>query len=424
MHKRVLTIVISVGLASFASGVSAAESERLSLQEALRLASRNNPRVVETRQEAEAAKGRWIQTRTLPNPEVEVSTTELSQGLKGGSTVGDDSLSISQEMDVLGKFWLRGRAGKAEYQAAQHTLERVWSEVAFDVTRAYNALLLSRQQIGVSQEALEFTRRFLDQVQLRHSAGEVRRNELLRAQIEVAKAENAVLQAEKQVTLDAASLNILLGRNATASVIPSDELAYEPKDLDADRLLAQALDRRPDLKASESLVQARKKQWQLAIHDILDNPTVTAIGTRERGEERTAKVFGLAITLPLPFWNQNQGAIREARAELNKTEAERDALRREVGLEVISAIAEAQLAQRQVTVWKTGIEQANELVRLAAQQYRDGDINFLTYLEHLSAVKETKLAYIEALANYRTQLALVDQAVANTLVPDGKEARP
>ena len=91
---------------------------------------------------------------------------------------------------------------------------------------------------------------------------------------------------------------------------------------------------------------------------------------------------------------------------------------------MISAIAEAQLAQRQVTVWKTGIEQANELVRLAAQQYRDGDINFLTYLEHLSAVKETKLAYIEALANYRTQLALVDQAVANTLVPDGKEARP
>ena len=270
MHKRVLTIVISVGLASFASGVSAAESERLSLQEALRLASRNNPRVVETRQEAEAAKGRWIQTRTLPNPEVEVSTTELSQGLKGGSTVGDDSLSISQEMDVLGKFWLRGRAGKAEYQAAQHTLERVWSEVAFDVTRAYNALLLSRQQIGVSQEALEFTRRFLDQVQLRHSAGEVRRNELLRAQIEVAKAENAVLQAEKQVTLDTASLNILLGRDATASVIPSDELAYEPKDLDADRLLAQALDRRPDLKASDSLIQARKKQFQLAIHNILD----------------------------------------------------------------------------------------------------------------------------------------------------------
>jgi outer membrane protein TolC len=293
--------------------------------------------------------------------------------------------------------------------------------VVFEVTRAYNELLLSTQRVGVTREVLTLTRSFLDQVQLRYNAGEVLRNELLRAQIEVAKAENAVLQADKQIALDTAALNILVGQDAQALLMPSDELTYEPQDLDPDRLLAQAVAQRPDLKASEAEIRAQRKQWHLAIANILDNPTVSAIGTRQRGAEVTEKVFGLAISWPIPFWNQNRGAIREAKAELKKREIERDTLKRQIGLEVMSAIAEARLAQRQVTTWKTGIEQANELMRVATQQYREGDVNFLTYLEHLGTVRETKVAYVEALANYRTQLALVNQAVANTFVPQGKE---
>lgn len=416
-----LLLLVAMSLFLLTPQVLGQEAEGLSLQEALETAWRQNPRLQQDRQDVEAARGRWIQDRTLPNPELEVSATELSQGLRGGSTVGDDSIALSQEVDITGKFWLRGKAAKAEYQAAQHQLQRVWNEVVFEVTRAYNGLLLSTQRVGVTREVLTLTRSFLDQVQLRYNAGEVLRNELLRAQIEVAKAENTVLQAEKQVTLDTAALNILLGQDAQAPLTPSDELAYELQDFDPEQLLTQAVAQRPDLKASEVAIKAQRKQWQLALASILDNPTVSAIGTREKGAERTDKVFGLAISWPIPFWNQNRGAIHEAKAELRKREIERDTLKRQIGLEVMSAIAEVRLAQRQVNTWKTGIEQANELMRVATQQYREGDINFLTYLEHLGTVRETKVAYVEALADYRTQLALVNQAVANTFVPKGKE---
>ncbi|MDP3723883.1 MAG: TolC family protein [Candidatus Omnitrophota bacterium] len=399
------------------------EPERLSLEEALQIAWQRNPRLLQARQEVEAARGRWIQDRALPNPELEVSATELSQGLKGGSTVGDDSIALSQEVDVLGKFWLRGKAGKADYQATQHLLQRVWSEVAFEVTQAYNHLLLSTQRIGVAREVLTLTRGLFDQVQLRYNAGEVLRNELLRAQIEAAKAENAVLEADKQITLDTAALNILLGRDAQQSLALIDQFTYQPQDIDPDQLLTQALQQRPDLKAREAAIRAQRNRWRLALSNILDNPTVSAIGTRETGEAGKEQVFGLAIRWPIPFWNQNRGAIREAKAELTRREVEYEAFKREVGLEVVSAVAEARLAQRQVTVWKTGVEQANDLTRLASQQYREGDINFITYLEHLATVRETKVAYVDALATYRTQLARLNQAVASTLIPDRKEVR-
>ena len=419
MRPLVLAVI---GLLFLIPSAIADEATSLSLHEALRMAYERNPQVIEARQDTEAAKGRWIQERTLPNPEVEVSSTELSEGLRQGSTVGDDSIALSQEVDVLGKFWLRGQAGKHEYRAAQHTLQRTWSEVAFDVTKAYNDLLRSTQRVGVTHENLNVTRQLLDQVQLRYSSGQALRNELLRAQIEAAKAENTVLEAEKQVNVDTATLNILLGRDAQTPMVPSDELTYEVHDFDVDQLLAHALAQRPDLKAQEAEVKAHKAKYQLAISNILDNPTVSAVGTRERSLETGAeRVFGLSIRMPIPFWNQNQGAIREAKAEFRKQENARDALARDIGREVLRAVAEARLAQRQVAVWKTGVEQANELVRLATQQYREGDINFITYLEHLGTVRETKVAYVEALATYRTQVALVDQAVAKTLIPPGKE---
>ncbi|HLD66633.1 MAG TPA: TolC family protein, partial [Pseudomonas sp.] len=309
---RIIVTILSVLL--FMPLAFGQEPERLSLEEALQIAYQRNPRLLQARQEVEAARGRWIQDRALPNPELEVSATELSQGLKGGSTVGDDSIALSQEVDVLGKFWLRGKAGKADYQATQHLLQRVWSEVAFEVTQAYNHLLLSTQRIGVAREVLTLTRGLFDQVQLRYNAGEVLRNELLRAQIESAKAENAVLEAEKQITLDTANLNILLGREAQQSLVLIDQFTYKPQDIDPDQLLTQALQQRPDLKAREAAIRAQRNRWRLALSNILDNPTVSAIGTRELGEAGKQQVFGLAIRWPIPFWNQNRGAIREAKA--------------------------------------------------------------------------------------------------------------
>lgn len=401
----------------------AAESMKLSLQGALDLAYQQNPKVAAARHQVTAAQGRWTQAGAYPNPEIEVSAPEISQAVGGGSTVGDDSISFGQEIDLTGKVPRRARVAKAEYEEISQRLRQVWTEAAFEVTRAYNNLLLSTQRVGVAREALELTRNLLDQVQLRYSAGEALRNELLRARIEVAKAENGVLQADKQVELDTAALNVLLGREAQASLTLTDELTYEPQDLDQETLLAQALKQRPDLKAADAAIRAQKEQVQLALHSVFDNPTVSAIGTRTRGESGTEQVFGLGVRVPLPLWNQNRGAIREAKAELDRRQVERDALVRQVGLEVIGAITETRLAQRQVTVWKTGVEQANELLRLATQQYREGEINFITYLEHLGTIREAKLVYVEALANYRTQLAFVNQAVAKSLTLQQEEIR-
>lgn len=403
-----------ISLLLVAPPVLGQEGGSLSLEDALQIAYQHNPRVAQARQDAEAAKGRWMQTRTLPNPELEVSATELSQAVRGGSTVGEDSIAVSQKLDVLGA-WQRGRAGKAEYQAAQHDAQRVWSEVVFEVTATYNNLLRARQQVDVAREALRLSRGLLDDVQLRHQAGDALRNELLRAQIEAAKAENAVLESEKRRGTEAGLLNILLGRDAQTPVTPADDLTYEPRDLDLERLLAQALARRPDLHANEALVKAKKERWRLALSEIIESPTVTAIGTREQGEAGEEQVFGLAVSWPLPLWNQNRGAIREARAELAKQTTEQEALKRQIGLEVTSTEAEVRLAQRQLSVWHTAVDQASELIQVASLQYREGEINLITYLEHLATASETKAAYVEALANYRTQLALLDQIVATTL---------
>ena len=293
------------------------------------------------------------------------------------------------------------------------------------MTETYNELLLSTQRVGVAREALELARRLLDQVQLKYNAGEVLRNELLRAQIEVAKAENAMLELQNQAAVGTSRLNILLGRDPQIPLSPADQLTYQAKDFDSQRLLSQALAQRPDLKATGTALQAQERQLQLALRSVLEDPTLSVIGTRERGEVGTETVLGLAVRWPLPIWNRNRGAVQEARAELAKKKAEQETLTREVSFEVANALAAAALAQRQVHVWQAAVEQADELMRVASLQYAERDILFITYLEHLTTVRETKLSYVQALADYRTKLALVDKVVANTLTsPAIKKEEP
>ena len=61
------------------------------------------------------------------------------------------------------------------------------------------------------------------------------------------------------------------------------------------------------------------------------------------------------------------------------------------------------------------LEAARELMRTVTLQYEEGKSDFLTYLEHLKAVKETKRDYYEASANNQTKVALLEQAIAEPL---------
>ena len=61
---------------------------------------------------------------------------------------------------------------------------------------------------------------------------------------------------------------------------------------------------------------------------------------------QTDGIIGLKFTLPLPFWNKNEGKIKEAEAATARAEKEAEALVAGVRAEAMAALGEMKAARR------------------------------------------------------------------------------
>jgi len=115
---------------------------------------------------------------------------------------------------------------------------------------------------------------------------------------------------------------------------------------------------------------------------------------------------GIRFSIPLPFWDKNEGNIEAAEAKAKRRRQEVTALDQGIRLEAEAARAEmlewASLARE---IEQTILPQAAEQTDLAEQAWRDGQGDLLTVLRSREQRLELAAARLEALQNF--QLALV-----------------
>ncbi|MFZ4703707.1 MAG: TolC family protein, partial [Candidatus Methylumidiphilus sp.] len=134
-------------------------------------------------------------------------------------------------------------------------------------------------------------------------------------------------------------------------------------------------------------------------------PQVTMIGAMERdpGLDR----WQLGFSVPLPLWNQRQGQIREATAELSQAEAL--AIQREFSVlrEVENAWNRYRIAHQQVETFEAGLlKQAENSLRVAEAAYRLGERGILDYLDAQRVYRSVSNDYLNA--RFDRQVALLD----------------
>ncbi len=400
--------------------VQAAEGlnqESLSLDQALRVAFAHNPKMIEARKSISASKGRWIQSEALPDPQLELSVGGLKKNENGSRNLESDVVTLKQPLDPLGTRFLNARMAHDEVNITKDELTLTWAEVSVQVTKTYSRILAEEKGLEVAKDNLETTRQFLSQVETKFQSGNAAKSDLIRARIEVAKAEDDLLVTEKNLKVSQSEMSLLLGRNVEETIVLSDSLQYEPLHEEYASLTEKALGERADLRIEKTrLSSARKGFWSAVLKTVFPQMSI--------GIERSTQSFdndtSLLLEASYPLWGFNLGKVKEAKAEREKQSVHLDAFKRQVGLDVYKAFLEAELSDKRVALQKKSLDEANELLRQITVRYDEGDIAFLAYLENIKTIKETRLGYFNALKNYKEQVALLDKAVQRVKVPEGE----
>lgn len=401
---KIFNLSLILGFLSVAFMVQA---EEMTLKQALELGLKKNPTIKEERQKVEAVRAQMISVKKLPDPEIELEIGGLEEG---SSSI--DSVSVRQSFDVLPSRISQNQAAKAKLAAAEARYQRVLGEVKREVKLTFTRVMVAEKELETAQANLNAIQQFFSLVQTRFQTGSVLRSDLIRAKIEVLRVQRELLRDEKEIKLNKARLNFLIGQNVLDPIEIIGEL--KPFDLSykIDSLLERAKHSRSDLKEKISEVKASKKILQSErFKTFLPRAGFGIEKTREDFEDDTSFLLHLSY----PLWSLNRGKTKEAKALLRQNEIQLQSTQDQVQFDVYSSILEMQLAEQDLRLQEQSLQEANELMRQSLVQYQEGEISFLKYLENLAAIRETRLSYFRSLAAVHEKVADLELAIGEEI---------
>lgn len=416
----------------FSMAAAAAEAqepvvpERLSLDDALRIANDRNPLLAAARNEVDMAEAQRLDATLRPNPafSFEAANYPLGGSAPQPSFLNNQELTfrLDQEIETAGRRRLRMQVAEAGIAAAQALVDDERRRVELDVRRAYFGVVLAKADLEVSRAALSEIDKVIELNRARYEQGEISGAEVRRIQVERLKfvddtfaAQLALRNASSTLLalLNAPDLGVELDVTETlastdpAVAIPAPGGGTAMTQLDSRSLRAQALADRPDLRAARTAVERAETETRL--QRALRTPNVTVGGGYVRDFGTNALVVG--VTVPLPLTNRNQGGIARAEAARRRAEHLATATASLVRLDVQRAFNEAEVSRQRVGyIEREYLTPSRESRDIVLAAYRLGTADLIDFLDAQRAYRDTLRTYNRAL--YDRRLALFQLTAA------------
>jgi outer membrane protein TolC len=336
------------------------DSLRLTRSDAVRLALARNPQLEVVREQSTQARARRVQAVAIPDPAFSASRDDQSRLL---GPAGARNVGVGLTIPFPDKFRLRNSVASADVRSAdfQYTLFR--QQVAAQTARSYDSLLVTRRHRRDLTEGRTLADEFLRKAQARFEAGTVARLDVIRARVDLAQADNALIANERDIVNAEAALNHLLGQPLGTALITADSLGVPLPIPEFDLLESLALKQRPELSDVQSQQRGARAATSLAREYWLPDFFVSA--NRDYAQpEGVLYSTGVAFPFPLFFWQHSSGEIAESRSRERELAATYRDTRLAVGQDVRQAYATAVTALRQVIYIR------DELLPAATEAFR------------------------------------------------------
>ena len=414
--KRIDAFFLVVLLVSIAvnSPAEAQPLKELTLQRAITIALAQNPNIRAALKRYEAAVARTKQAKAFPEPAV-YWDSDLQPNFFGFSGSAESYVGISQLIEFPGRRHYRGKVAEKEAEVAYSDTDIARLELILQVKIAFHEVLLAQEREKYARENLTLAEDFLQKAQIRYQAGSVARFEVLRAEVEVARAENQLRIASNEVDLTKAKLNFLLARRIDEPLELEGELERAPYTPQLQQLLKEAEQKRPELQGMSYAIKAQQYAGSLAKLSYLPDLDLQ-LNRHYLQDEGTFWDVVLSFSLPIFFWQRQQGEIAEARARAASLEAKSAYLNNQIALEVKDAYLRVLATQDRITLYKEKIlKEAEEIYRIAIRSYQEGEIGYLEVLEARRTLMGIRLSYADVLLENQVAVAELEKATAADL---------
>jgi len=330
--------------------------------------------------------------------------------------VGPKTLEADLEMPIEA-LWQRPRriaAAEIDAQALSENLIEHGLGLIRDVQTTYADLWLAQEQAHLAEEDAQLRIRIADLTRGRLEAGDINELAASAAYVDSFKATDAARRFSNEAIIAKQQLIALLG-------LVSDEakLDITLPDISArsatsvDELVETALTARPDLRAAELAIEAAGKRlgWeQSKIYNL-----IAIIDAKDEGEDFLTVGPGIAIEVPI--FNQNDGQIARAKAEMEQAARQYEAVRQDIVFQVRQAYTQYVSAHEEFDLWNNRIVPSlEEALEQTQKSLAVGEVSYLSILEAREKLVEARTRWTELAAQLHRTAAELNYRVGKKML--------
>jgi outer membrane protein TolC len=312
------------------------------------------------------------------------------------------------------------RQAKAEAAAADASLVQQQFAVTLTAKAAFFDVLRTGELVRVAQAQLQEAQQGLDAAQQRMSVGSATRSDVLRAQLALNQAKQAVAQAQTNESSAEFALGRLVGEpgpvgaTAPASLVPRS--LGVPEDQLPALVEAQAptvLSATAAVKSSEAGVSSARAAYfpslRLSGGTNWLNDQVALTGGNKSWN------FGLGLSLPIFNGFQREQSVQTAGVQADNARAQLADARLNARATLESDLAALKLAEQQVALSQEAVGVAQEDLRVQNERYRLGAGTMLDRLTSEAALVQAQTNAVNARYDYQIARAQLEALVGRSL---------
>ena len=373
----------------------------LTLVQAQDLAATRNFELSAARREVDAADASVRQAGASRNPEL----TAIVEDLRSATRTTTTTLGIPIELG--GKLAARVKVAERSRDMAQAQLSEARSRLRAAVISAFFATVVAQERMTLSKDSASLASRAADVVGKRVTAGKTSPVDAIRARVDLANAQLEVAEAEAELQAARTGLASLWGERDLAFGELAGDTAGTPAHASAADLLAQ-------VDASPALVVARldieRRQALVDVERSKAVPDLTlSVGTRRDNElGQTRAVVGVSI--PLPLFDHNQGAVLEASRRVDKARDDYDAARIRLTVDVRQAATQLSTAQSSLqAIRETVLPASQQAYDASTTGFEAGKFGFLDVIDAQRSLLQARARYLNTLSSAWQAATTIDR---------------
>lgn len=342
---------------------------------------------------------------------------------------GSNNLSLNASINVYTGGRIKNSIEQSGHElvAATEDAKDRFQDIALQLAQSYLSLLLSKEQVNISQKALEQTQEQLTQIDKRINAGTVPRADRLELVAQIARNEQQLVVAQNNVDLNNLSLKNLLELEPDYNLeieIPENLLQVEeyPQGLSLTSIYADSWMTQPSIKASEARIKSAEKQIAISKGQALPsiglqaglNSNYRSISgfPTERYFNQIENNFGQSVGafLNIPIYQKHNVKLNIERAELGviNAQVQHNQAKQLFKADIQNALIGAKTARAELTASEKAVDAAKAVFENVEKRYNLGSANPLELTIAKTNLDTQELNVIRAKYDYVFRLKIID----------------